>query len=133
VPISNFFWLAGVQFLGVDEFTERLARIRERFASTLNKKVDDSFASLSHFFGEDAGAIETIIVTHRRLHEICGIAPSVGFPATGSAARAAEAVLRDPAKSKRRLTVREVAAFTAQLHGLRRAAQFDLQTSSDRG
>lgn len=117
----------------VDEFTERLARIRERFASTLNSKVDDSFASLSHFSGGGANAIETIIVTHRRLHEMCGLAPSVGFPATGSAARAAETVLREPAKSKRQLTAQEVAAFTAQLYGLRRAAQSDLQTSTCQG
>jgi hypothetical protein len=117
--------------LEVDEFTKRLARIRERFASTLSSKVDDSFASLSHF--SDATGVETIIVTHRRLHEMCGIAPSVGFPATGKAARSAESVLRDPAKFKRLLTPAETLAFTAELNGLRRAAQFDLQSGTGQG
>ncbi len=111
----------------VDEFSKRLARIRERFASTLSSKVDDSFMSLSHF--SDAAGIETIIVTHRRLHEMCGIAPSVGFPATGKAARSAESVLRDPAKFKRLLTPQETIAFTAELNGLRKAAETDLQSS----
>jgi hypothetical protein len=117
--------------LEVDEFTKRLAQIRERFANTLNSKVDDSFASLSKF--SDAAGIETIVITHRRLHELCGIAPSVGFPATGKAARAAESVLRDPAKFKRLLTPAETTAFTAELNGLRKAAQFDLQSNMGQG
>ena len=115
----------------VDELTERLARIRERFANALNSKVDDSFASLSKFSG--ATGIETIVVTHRRLHEMCGLAPSVGFPETGKAARSAESVLRDPAKFKRLLTPAETVAFTVELNGLRKAAQTDLQSGSVRG
>lgn len=117
----------------VDEFTEQLARIRQRFATSLNGKVDDSFACLPKLSDNDAAAIETIVVVHRRLHEMCGIAPSVGFPATGKAARAAEAVLREPAKLKRSLTPEEVAAFTAGLDALRVAAQSDLQSSSGQG
>jgi len=80
----------GDRLLEVDEFTKRLARIRERFANTLSSKVDDSFASLPKLKNKDAAAIESIIVLHRKLHEMCGIAPSVGFPATGNAARAAK-------------------------------------------
>ena len=117
----------------VDEFTKRLARIRERFANTLSSKVDDSFASLPILKDKDAGAIETIIVVHRKLHEMCGIAPSVGFPATGNAARAAEAVLREPAKLKRSLTDQEIVAFTAGLDGLRTATQSELQSNAGQG
>ena len=113
-----------------DEFALRLARVREHFAISLTKKIDDSFARLPKLSDKDAAAIETIIVMHRRLHEMCGIAPSVGFQATGKAARAAEAVLRDPAKLRRSLTAAEVASFTTELDGLRAATQSDLQTSS---
>ena len=113
----------------VDEFTERLARIRQRFAATLNSEIDDSFASLSKCFDKDAATTDMIVVVHRKLHEMCGIAPSVGFPATGKAARAAESVLREPAKSKRPLTAQEIAAFTAELDGLRAAAQSELKSS----
>jgi hypothetical protein len=119
--------------LEVDEFTIRLARVRESFATSLSGKVDDNFASLPKLSDINAAAIETIVVTHRKLHEMCGIAPSVGFPATGKAARAAEAVLRDPAKFKRSLTVAEVTAFTAELDALRAAAQSELQTSTGQG
>lgn len=117
----------------VDEFAERIARIRKRFATTLNSKVDDSFACLPRLANQDADAIETIVVVHRKLHEMCGIAPSLGFAATGQAARAAEAVLREPAKTKRALTEQEIAAFTAELNGLRSATQSDLQSHFGRG
>lgn len=114
----------------VDEFTKRLARIRERFANTLSSKVDDSFASLPKLKNKDSAAIESIIVLHRKLHEMCGIAPSVGFPATGNAARAAETLLREPAKLKRSLTDQEIVAFIAGLDGLRTAAQSELQSDA---
>jgi hypothetical protein len=118
-----------------DEFTERLARIRQRFAASLQSKVDDSYAALpilSDRAAEAIEAIEAIVVTHRRLHEMCGIAPSIGFLATGTAARTAESVLREPAKTKRPLTADEVAAFTLNLDSLRVAAQSDLQSSTER-
>ena len=117
----------------VDEFAERLARIRERFATTLNSKVDDSFACLPRMADKDAAAVETIIVVHRQLHEMCGIAPSIGFAATGKAARAAESVLREPAQTKRALTDEEIAALTAELNGLRSAAKSDLQLNPAQG
>lgn len=115
----------------VDEFTERLARVRQRFAAALPGKIGDGFAVLSTL--TDAGAIETLVVTHRKLHEMCGIAPTIGFAATGTAVRAAETVLREPAKTKRPLTLEEAAAFKAALEGLREAAQTDLQSMTGRG
>lgn len=112
----------------VDEYTEHLARVRQRFAGTLLNKVDYSFACLPKMSDKDSGAIETIVVIHRKLHEMCGIAPSIGFSATGLAARAAETVLREPARSKRPLTVEEVSAFISELNRLRAASQSDLQS-----
>ena len=111
----------------VDEFTERLARIRQRFAATLRGKIDDNFAALPKLSDKGADAIETIVVVHRTLHEMCGIAASVGFPATGKAARGAESVLRGPAQAKRPLTAEEAAALIAEFDYLRDAAQLDLQ------
>lgn len=115
--------------MAVDEFSERLARIRQRFAASLPGKIDDSLAALPKMSYADPEAIETIVVTHRKLHEMCGVAPSIGFPATGQAARAAETVLRDPAKSKRPLTSDEIAAFITRIDGLRSAAQTELQSN----
>ena len=119
--------------MDIDEFAERVARIRERFAAALPKKVDDSFLALDHLSDAGDEAIADVIVTHRRLHEMCGIAPTIGFDATGKAARAAETVLREPAKSKRALTAAEVTALKTQLDGLRSAAQSDLQSMTSRG
>lgn len=116
-----------------DEFAERLARICLRFAASLHSKLDDSFAALPVLSDTGAEAIEAIVVTLRRLHEMCGIAPSLGFLATGTAARTAELVLREPANAKRPLTANEVAAFTSTLDRLRAAAQADLQSSTDKG
>jgi hypothetical protein len=117
--------------LQADEFAERLARIRQRFAASLHSKLDDSFAALPVLSDTGAEAIEAIVVTHRRLHEMCGIAPSIGFIATGTAARTAESLLREAVNAMRPLTADEVAAFTSTLDRLRAAAQSDLQSSTD--
>ena len=116
-----------------DEFNERIARIRQRFAAALPEKIDGSLVALSHLGKSDADAIETLVVTHRNLHEMCGIAPSVGFAATGIAARAAETVLREPAKAKRPLTPQEVADCRRAIEKLREAAQSELQSIRGRG
>lgn len=117
----------------VDEFAERLARVRQRFAAALPAKIGDGFAVLSKLTDSGTDAIETLVVTHRKLHEMCGIAPSIGFAATGTAVRAAETVLREPAKTKRPLTLEEAAAFKTALEGLRETAQTDLQSMTGRG
>jgi chemotaxis protein histidine kinase CheA len=117
----------------IDEFAERVARIRQRFAAALPKKIDDSFLALDHLSDGSDGAVDDIVVTHRRLHEMCGIASSIGFEATGKAARAAESVLCEPAKSKRALTAAEVEALKHDLDALRNAAQSDLQSMTSQG
>lgn len=117
----------------VDEYTERLARVRQRFAAALPAKIGDGFAAMPKLTASNADAIDTLVVTHRKLHEMCGIAPTLGFAATGTAVRAAETVLREPAKTKRPLTLEEAATFKAALEGLREAAQSDLQSVTGRG
>jgi HPt (histidine-containing phosphotransfer) domain-containing protein len=114
-----------------EEFTERLARVRQRFAAALDGKIGDSFVALEQMSGGGDTA-ETVITTHRRLHELCGAAPTLGFPATGKAARSAESVLRGAVKSKRPLTRTEIAALKAKLDALRQAAAGELQAYSNR-
>ena len=114
----------------VDEFATGLARIRQRFGDTLRSKIDENIAALPKLSDKDAAAIETIVVVHRKLHEMCGIAPSIGFPATGNAARGAEGILREPALAKRPLTTEELTALVAEFDSLRDAAQADMQSSN---
>jgi HPt (histidine-containing phosphotransfer) domain-containing protein len=117
----------------VDDFTERLARVRRRFAAALDGKIADSFAALEKMSGSGGEAIEIVITAHRRLHELCGIAPTLGFTAIGNAARSGETVMREAARAKRALTPAELTALKSELEALRTAASGDLQTYSNRG
>lgn len=112
----------------VDEFTERLAKVRQRFTSTLTGKIEQFYVALAALSGDDASAASAVEETYRRLHGICGIGPTVGFKATGQAAREAEAVLLFPRQAKRGLTANEVTIFTKALDALREAARLELQT-----
>lgn len=116
-----------------DEFNERIARVRQRFAGALPQKIDGVFGALQRLGDSDADAIEILIVAHRSLHEMCGIAPSIGFPATGATARAAETVLREPAKTKRPLTPPEITAFRSAIKELQEAAHSELESIRGRG
>jgi len=107
------------------EFNDRLESLRQRFAAALPQRIDDSVCALPHL--TTAGAVETLIVIHRKLHEMCGIAPSIGYPAVGKAARAAETVLREPADRKRPLTAEESCQLRGKLECLRAAAQLELR------
>ena len=116
-----------------DEFTVHLARVRDRFDSKLDGKIADSFADLDAMSTGSAGVSDIIVTAHRRLHEICGIAPTLGFEATGKAARAGETILRQPAKTKRALLPEELTALGGTLDALRQAAQRDRQSNTGRG
>jgi hypothetical protein len=113
-----------------DDFTEHVARVRERFASTLNDKVADSFAALEKMSAGGDETIEIVIVAHRRMHEMYGIAPTLGFEATGKAAGTARTAIREAAKVKRALTPAEIAALKTALKELREAAAADLRNFS---
>jgi hypothetical protein len=113
-----------------DDFTEHLARVRTRFSSKLNGKVTECFAALEKMPGGDGDSIEAVIVTHRLLHEMVGIAPTLGFAATGKAAGRARSAIRDAAKAKRAATPEEIAALKSALEDLRQAAVVDLREFS---
>ena len=88
-----------------DDFAEHLARLRTHFASTLNDKIASSFAELEIMAGGADDATDAIINTHRRLHEMYGVAPTLGFAETGKAAGLARSVIREAQRlSARRRT-----------------------------
>jgi hypothetical protein len=39
--------------VSTDEFAERLAKVRERFVSSLATKIDETYAALPHLAGDD--------------------------------------------------------------------------------
>jgi hypothetical protein len=116
--------------MAADEFAVRVARVRDRFASNLNGKIANGFAALDTMARGDGDAVDAAITTHRMLHEMCGVAPTLGFDATGKAARSACYAIREAANAKRAATPDEIAILKSEIKRLQEAATADLQTYS---
>jgi hypothetical protein len=91
-----------------DPYAERLARVRQRFVSALESKIEDTYASIPDLSGDTSAVIETVGETYRRMHGIVGIGPTVGFSGTGRAARSLENILLLPHQAERGLTSEEM-------------------------
>jgi chemotaxis protein histidine kinase CheA len=112
----------------LDPYTDRLARVRQRFMSTLEGKIEDAYAAIPKLSDALPGAAAVVDAGYRCMHGIFGIGPTVGFPATGRTAHDVEAVLRLPQRDKRGLTDDELLAFKQRLDALREAASCELQS-----
>jgi chemotaxis protein histidine kinase CheA len=112
--------------MSADVFSERLAKVRHRFASTLESKITDTYGDLPNLTGNDAEVVDAIGEAYRRIHSIAGIGKAVGFAATGRAARDVENLLMPAHSAGRGLKSDEVVALKRQLHHLRDAAQREL-------
>jgi len=55
-----------------DLFVERLAVVRQRFVSTLESKIEDTYAALPKLSGDGSDVIVTLEETYRRIHGIVG-------------------------------------------------------------
>ncbi len=111
-----------------DLFTERMAIVRQRFASTLEAKIGETVDALPHLSANDNAAIEKLADTYQQIHKIVGVGPTVGFVATGQAARNAEDILITPFKGKRGLTAEEAAQLQTAFDALQAAARSELQS-----
>jgi hypothetical protein len=114
--------------MAADPFTERLARVRARFISALESKIDDTFTAIPNLTGEDSIAFPAVEEAYRRIHGIVGVGPTVGFPLTGQAARVVEHILLRPRQAERGLTNEEMSSFKKALQALREAAARELQS-----
>jgi hypothetical protein len=119
--------------MSADLFTERLARVRQRFAASLQSKIEDTYAALPKLCGDAPDITNTLGAAYRRIHGIVGVGPSVGFVATGQAAKAVEKVLVGPYRATRGLASYEADALEKALHVLREAAQLELQSNHTDG
>ena len=117
----------------VDPYNERLAKVRHRFAATLESKITDTYIALPNMSGDGAAVTGVIDETYRRIHSIAGIGKAVGFAATGRAARKAETVLIQAHSTGRGLKTEEVNAFKKELESLREAAQRELDLVATHG
>jgi hypothetical protein len=116
-----------------DEFETRLARVRHRFATTLESKITDAVVSADHMSRSGDCVFKHVSESYRHLHGICGIGPTVGFAATGEAARAAEVALMQAYRESRGLTQTEVLSLKKALERLRVAAASELRLMYQRG
>jgi hypothetical protein len=116
-----------------DQFEIRLARLRHRFATTLESKIEDAVVSADRMSRSNDGVIKHISESYRRLHGICGIGPTVGFSATGEAARTAEVALMQAHRESRGLTEKEALTLKKALQHLRVTAASELRMMYQRG
>jgi hypothetical protein len=112
-----------------DLFTERLARVRQRFVLSLESKIEETYTELPKLCGEGRDVTDALGETYRRIHGIVSTGPTVGFAATGKAARTVENVLLEPYRATRGLVANEADALRKALHVLREAAQRELETT----
>ena len=117
--------------MDADVFAERLTKVRNRFTSTLEGKIEETDVAMAGMSGDGVAVVEAVAETYRRLHGIAGTGPTIGFPVTGQAARDAEAVLIAANRDRRGLTADEVANLKTALHALRRAAIVELQANTN--
>lgn len=111
----------------IDPFTERLARVRNRFASTLAGKIEGVWAAIPTLSHVAPAAAPAVAETYRCMHGLVGTGPTVGFPATGRAAHDVEDILRGPQQAKRGLADDEILDLKKRLQALREIATRELK------
>lgn len=113
--------------MNADAFADRLARVRRRFVSTLQGRIDDTTASLAKLSAGTPAAASAVGEAYRCIHGIVGVGPTVGFPTTGRVAREVEDVLRPAQNERRGLTDQEMAILRGRLANLRAVAMGEMQ------
>jgi hypothetical protein len=116
-----------------DQFETRLARVRHRFATTLESKITNAVVSADQMSRSGDGIAKHVSDSYRLLHGICGIGPTVGFTATSEAAHAAEVALMPAHHESRGPTQTEVLSLKIALERLQVAAASELQLMYQRG
>jgi chemotaxis protein histidine kinase CheA len=111
-----------------DPFTDRLARVRDRFATSLAGKIDETSAAIPRLSAAAPEAFAALEEAYSYIHGMVGVGRAVGFPATGQAAHDVEDVLRAARLEGRGLTAEEIAKFTETMQALRDVAARELQS-----
>jgi hypothetical protein len=111
-----------------DQFEMRVAKVRHRFASTLENKIEIAMVSADRLSRNDGSAMKHVSDSYRHLHSIYGVGA-----ATGEAAHVAEAALFQAFQQKRALTEAEVLRLKTALARLRDVAALELRLMCHRG
>lgn len=112
-----------------DLFVERLAAVRQRFVAKLDARLDEIEATVPQL--STTGSNEALAHAHRRAHDLCGVGPTMGFAATGKAARTVEQLLLVPLKAERALTRNEIAQLRQDIAVLRSVATAETRPAGE--
>lgn len=112
--------------MDTEQVAEQIAVIRRRFSKKLSHKLREIDAVLPSVLGKDDIAVDSVATIYRKLHDVCGVGPIVGFIETGRVARSVSAVLIGAFRDQRGLTKDEVATLNEGLEALRSAAALDI-------
>jgi chemotaxis protein histidine kinase CheA len=119
--------------MSVDVFADRLVRVRHRFVSSVEGKIDDAHAAIPNLSDAVPAAAASLAHVYLSMHAIVGIGRTVGFPAIGRAARDVEDILRSAYSNERGLTPDEISLFENSLAALRKTASSELQSAHTAG
>jgi hypothetical protein len=116
------------------QFEARIEVIRNRFAAKFAVRMQQTDADLPRMTGEGAAPADIVANAYHWLHEICGIASTIGLQSTGLSARSCDTLLVGPYRAQRGLSAAELAQLAERLESLRLTAQAELQIpDSNRG
>jgi hypothetical protein len=119
---------AGVQAAATDgQFEARIEAVRKRFVAKFADRMRRTIAALPGMTGDGAVPADIVANAYHWLHEISGIAATIGFESTGQSARSCDNLLIGPYRAQRGLSAAELAQLTDRLDSLRRAAQAEMQ------
>lgn len=113
--------------MSVDVFADRLTKVRRRFVSKLQGRIDGTDALVPKLGGDTAGAAAAVGEAYRCMHSIVGVGSTVGFPATGRAAHEVEDLLRPAQNEHRGLSDDEISTLRERLFDLRAAVEREMQ------
>jgi len=109
------------------QFEARIEIVQKRFAAKFADRMQQTIAAVPEMIGDGTAPAETVANTYRWLHEICGIASTIGFQSTGRLARSCDDLLVGPYRAQRGLSGAEPAQLSECLESLRLAAQAEMQ------
>jgi HPt (histidine-containing phosphotransfer) domain-containing protein len=107
-------------------FEARIEAVRKRFAAKFVDRMQQTITDLPGMTGDGAVAADIVAHAYHWLHQISGIAATIGFESTGQSARSCDDLLIGPYRAQRGLSAAELAQLTNRLDSLRRAAQGEM-------
>ena len=97
-------------------FENRIAKVRMRFITKLAETMRVT-SDLPRLAGDGSAAVEAVATTYHLFHDMAGIGSTIGFEATGQAARTLDTLLMGPFRDQRGLRGDEVTRLKDGLRG----------------